>query len=253
MAAQTIKFQTNIIAKIELTAGKFYTNDHAEYGISHCWYGKSQGNDVKFFCTPVLHALVRGSGITRGGVISIKKVELDGNKKGWEVALVEAGDGGPISEGNSDFADEEVEVTVQSSAAPEHTTDQQPETAQPQNNSGNTSANASDAVVSQLIESYADAMRMWDHPVMRRILVRLELDQPSLEDIRTDAAKILIGKQHMGQRSASSPLYGFPVSEAWAKAGEVRKYSEELAEWVQSLEDDPIGEMVGAEGTMSPN
>jgi hypothetical protein len=261
MAASTIKFPTNIAVKLTLSAGKYFSNSHIEYGVSHCWYGKKDLEDVKFYATPALHAMIKDTGICRGGEIKITKVELEGAKKGWEVEMLNKGTQ-PIVEGNAAFnggQDDEPDDVPDEKVEDNHQGQEAPRQEEAQESSVNGQSNVSDVAVGALIEAYVDALRMWDHPAMKRLLLRLDLTQPSLEDIRTDAAKILITKQNMGLRGPSSPLYSFPVHPAWVKAkGTVKGYAQELVEWESMLEEeeeeeDPLDQLHADEEVHAQN
>ena len=80
-----IKFQTNVPLTLTFPYG-----DHKEingpYGQQFQYTVELAGQRDKLFATPALHQKLQAAGIGPGAVLTVAKIEAEGNRKGWVIA-----------------------------------------------------------------------------------------------------------------------------------------------------------------------
>jgi hypothetical protein len=94
-----IKFQTNIPLTLTFPFGDF-REINGQYGQQFAYTVEVDGERDKLFATPLLHQELQAAGVGPGAVLTISKVEAEGNRKSWLVRPEEAEDTEDEPEGN---------------------------------------------------------------------------------------------------------------------------------------------------------
>ena len=88
-----IKFQTNIPLTLTFPYGDF-KEINGQFGQQFLYTVELAGQRDKLFATPLLHQDLQAAGVGPGAVITISKVEAEGNRKSWVVLPEQAEDEG---------------------------------------------------------------------------------------------------------------------------------------------------------------
>ena len=83
-----IKFQTNVSRRLRFPYGDFLEVD-GQYGRQLLYTVEEEGNRGRLYATPALHEQLQGVGMEPSVEVVVTKVELDGNRKGWDVRRAE--------------------------------------------------------------------------------------------------------------------------------------------------------------------
>lgn len=84
-----IKFQTNVRVPLCFPYGDFKEVE-GQYGKQFLYTVEIDGGRDWLYATPALHEYLQNAGITPGVNINVTKIELEGNKRGWQVEPVVA-------------------------------------------------------------------------------------------------------------------------------------------------------------------
>lgn len=84
-----VKFQTNIPLTLTFPYGDFRETT-SQYGQQFQYTVEIAGQRDKLFATPLLHQELQTVGVGPGAVLTVAKVEAEGNRKGWVVQSDEA-------------------------------------------------------------------------------------------------------------------------------------------------------------------
>ena len=83
-----IKFQTNVPLTLTFPFGDF-REINGQFGQQFQYTAELAGQRDKLFATPALHQKLQGTGIGPGTVLTVAKIEAEGNRKGWVVVQPE--------------------------------------------------------------------------------------------------------------------------------------------------------------------
>jgi hypothetical protein len=86
-----IKFQTNIPLTLTFPYGDF-KEITGQFGQQFLYTVELAGQRDKLFATPLLHQELQAAGVDPGAVLTISKVEAEGNRKSWLVMSEEPED-----------------------------------------------------------------------------------------------------------------------------------------------------------------
>jgi hypothetical protein len=89
-----IKFSTNIPQTLSFPYGDSKEVE-GNYGPQHMYTVEINGEKDKLYATPVLHDRIQEAGVGPGAVLTITKIELEGNKSGWSVTTDSPSTGSP--------------------------------------------------------------------------------------------------------------------------------------------------------------
>jgi hypothetical protein len=98
-----IKFSTNIPQTLSFPYGDSKEVE-GNYGPQHMYTVEINGEKDKLYATPVLHDRIQEAGVGPGAVLTITKIELEGNKSGWSVTTDSPSTGSPSVSPNANTA-----------------------------------------------------------------------------------------------------------------------------------------------------
>ena len=84
-----LKFQTNVALLLTFPFGDFRELE-GQYGQQFLYTVELAGQRDKLFATPLLHQELQATGLGPGAILTVTKVEAEGNRKGWLVQSAEA-------------------------------------------------------------------------------------------------------------------------------------------------------------------
>lgn len=83
-----IKFQTNVPLTLTFPFGDF-REVNGQFGQQFQYTAELAGQRDKLFATPALHQKLQAAGVGPGAVLTVAKIEAEGNRKGWVVVQPE--------------------------------------------------------------------------------------------------------------------------------------------------------------------
>jgi hypothetical protein len=83
-----IKFQTNIPLTLTFPYGDF-KEINGQYGQQFLYTVELAGQRDKLFATPLLHQELQAAEVGPGAILTVAKIEAEGNRKGWVVVQPE--------------------------------------------------------------------------------------------------------------------------------------------------------------------
>ncbi len=93
-----VRFATNVPLTVKFPYGDF-KEITGTYGLQYLYTVELAGQRDKLFATPLLHQELQAAGVGPGAVLTVAKVEAEGNRKSWvvrpEEPEEETGNGGP--------------------------------------------------------------------------------------------------------------------------------------------------------------
>ena len=284
-----LKFSVNIPTPTLLFAGdKVFNGVNKQYDTTYWLYNViDAGVEKVFFATKFLHDTLTATphfGVGAQG--SITKVEGEGGKKTWTVALTGAGthaypievapqlqvDNGavpaanplppqpiaaqapvppvaqtpvsPIAQAPTPPATPTPAAVVSQSASVPESFAEQSSTADPVDDDIPTDPNmpTNNDLVGLMVECYAMAMMAWSHPSGKRIIEKLDMGQPTPEQIQTDAHSLWITKRNLGQSKPQDARFAYPIAqdnEYWTTMAPVVRYAEAEVAQAESGADFP--------------
>lgn len=79
-----IKFQTNIPQTLYFPYGDFMEVS-GQYGAQFLYTVEAEGQRERLYATPRLHQDLQEAGVSPGDLVTITKVEIEGNRMAWEI------------------------------------------------------------------------------------------------------------------------------------------------------------------------
>lgn len=276
-----VKFSVNMPSPTLLFAGdKVFNGVNKQYGQQYWLYNViDAGVEKVFFATKFLHDTLTATphfGVGAQG--SITKVEGEGGKKTWTVALTVAGthtypievapqlqvDNGAIPAANPlpsqpiaaqtpvppvaqtpvpPATPTPAAVVSQSASVPESFVEPSITTDPVDDDiSADPNMPTNNDLVGLMVECYAMSMMVWSHPSSRRVVDKLDLGQPTPEQIQTDAHCLWITKRNLGQSRPQDNRFAYPMTpdnEYWTAMAPVIRYAEAAVAQTESGADFP--------------
>ena len=81
-----IKFETNIPLVLRFPYGD-HKEVNGQYGLQFMYTVEAQGVRDRLYATPGLHHKLQEAGVKAGVVVTVTKIEVEGNRKDWRVEI----------------------------------------------------------------------------------------------------------------------------------------------------------------------